>query len=508
MEEPSSKELKDSLKATSLFGSIQVFNILISILRNKIVALLIGPIGVGIITLYTSTINLIKSFTDFSLSLSAVREISIAFKSDDSSLFSYKTSVLLKLVWYTGFLGFIICLLGSPLWSKFSFGNYDYTIGFAVLSITLLLSQLQNGKNVILQSTCNFKKLALSGFFGNLIGLLTVIPIYYVLGIDGIVLSLLIISIVSYIIIFVYASKVKFERIRINKVSAYNEGKIMLCQGVMLSLNFMLSSLVFFILRIFINKQGGIEELGIYSASYMIINTYIALVFQSMGQEYYPRLSSLSSEKEKFCNAVNGQIYLSLILLGPLVLLFISFSDQLLLLLYSQKFVRADLLMALSMVGVLFQAPSWCMGYVFLAKSDNKYFLFYETISKLIKLFSDLSFYYFWGLSGLGISMIVSYFYYYLQCKMVCNRRYGLKISKNSQYMLLVYLIISLLLVVVLKYLTVQYRLVISIIVILLSAYFSYIKLNSILDFRALVYNKFFSKHGKASDNSNSQVPR
>ena len=66
------------IKATSLFGGVQVFNILISIIRSKIVALLLGPSGMGIAGLFTSTTGLISAITGLGLGTSAVRNIAEA----------------------------------------------------------------------------------------------------------------------------------------------------------------------------------------------------------------------------------------------------------------------------------------------------------------------------------------------------------------------------------------------------------------------------------------------
>lgn len=40
------------LKYTSLFGGVQMLNILIGLIRNKLVAVLLGPLGMGIVALY------------------------------------------------------------------------------------------------------------------------------------------------------------------------------------------------------------------------------------------------------------------------------------------------------------------------------------------------------------------------------------------------------------------------------------------------------------------------
>ena len=46
-------------KATSLFGGVQVYQILIQIIKSKFVAVLLGPAGVGIMGLYKSGLQLI-----------------------------------------------------------------------------------------------------------------------------------------------------------------------------------------------------------------------------------------------------------------------------------------------------------------------------------------------------------------------------------------------------------------------------------------------------------------
>ena len=56
--ETEKQEYKNSLKATSLFGGVQVYNIIITILKSKVVALLLGPGGMGIYGLLTSTSDL------------------------------------------------------------------------------------------------------------------------------------------------------------------------------------------------------------------------------------------------------------------------------------------------------------------------------------------------------------------------------------------------------------------------------------------------------------------
>ena len=63
-------------KATTLFGGVQAFQIIITIVKSKLVAILLGPTGMGIVGLLTSTTGLITGLTNFGLGTSAVKDIS------------------------------------------------------------------------------------------------------------------------------------------------------------------------------------------------------------------------------------------------------------------------------------------------------------------------------------------------------------------------------------------------------------------------------------------------
>ena len=68
MEENKKSSYRGIMKGTAIFGGVQVFNILINVIRGKLVAFLLGPEGMGISALFVSTTNIITQFTGFGLS--------------------------------------------------------------------------------------------------------------------------------------------------------------------------------------------------------------------------------------------------------------------------------------------------------------------------------------------------------------------------------------------------------------------------------------------------------
>ena len=185
------------MKATSLFGGVQVFLIIIQVIRSKFVAILLGPDGMGISGLLYSTIGMIRGFTDFGLGTSAVKDIAAANSTEDQEKISRVVIVIRRLVWLTGTFGALITIVLSSWLSQITFGNHNYTLAFIWISITLLFNQLSSGQVVLLQGMRKLQNLAKANLAGSTLGLIVTVPLYYILGIDGIVPGIIATSLIS-----------------------------------------------------------------------------------------------------------------------------------------------------------------------------------------------------------------------------------------------------------------------------------------------------------------------
>ena len=194
MESQNNKEkasYKSILKATSLFGGLQIYIILIQVIRSKVIAVLLGPVGVGIEGLFKSGIELVQNVVGLGLANSAVREVADAKGTNDENKISRVIFLIKKLVWLTGLLGLFIFAVLSPWLSQFTFGNQDYTVPFILLSVILLFDQICAGQKVVLQGLSKYKQLAKATAYGTTVGLLVSVPMYYFIGVDGIVPTLI-----------------------------------------------------------------------------------------------------------------------------------------------------------------------------------------------------------------------------------------------------------------------------------------------------------------------------
>ena len=419
-----SSDYRSIVKGTSLFGGVQVYSILISVIKAKIVALLLGPIGVGIQGLFISGTQLVRSLTSFGLVQSAVRDVSSAYSSGNESRVNRTTTVLRRLVIITGSLGMIVVLLFSPLLSKYSFGHTGYTLSFAILSVTLLFDQLANGQNVVLQGTRKLSFLAKSQVYGATVALIVSIPLFYFFREKGIVPALIINSITVFILAKYFASRVSIKKAQLSIKDVFKEGKQMLVLGVAMSVTSILSTASAFILRGFISNRGGDVEIGLFQAGFAIINTYVGMVFTAMSTDYYPRLSGVSNDNEKCRSIINQQGEIGTLMLAPLLIICITFMPIVIMILYSEEFLEANNYILWAVPGMMFRLASWVISFLFVAKGESKLFIANEFLASFYVLMLNLVGYYTFGLSGLGAAFTIGYVIYYIQVFVIARKRY------------------------------------------------------------------------------------
>ncbi len=481
---------KEGLKGTTLFGGVQIFKIVISVIRSKILAIFLGPAGVGILGLLSSATDFVYSLSNLGLGTSAVRDISEANKEGDLHRLSYVSTVFKKLVWVTGLLGMSICLFFAPVLSQVSFGNHDYIFTFAVLSVILLFRMLSEGQNTLLQGTHNLRMMAKSNVWGNLFGLIATSPLYYFFGVRGIAPALILTFLINLLVSWYYSSKVKLEKVTVTFKQALRDGKTMLKLGGFLALSGLVASLVPYIIQVFISSHGGLQDVGLYAAGFAIVNTYVGMVFTAMSTEYFPRLSSFAKDDKSFNMAINQQMEIAILLVAPLICAFIIFSRVGILILYTEEFLSIEQMIYFAILAIFFKTPSWCCSYAIIAKGDGHVFFITETLVLVVKVVLYMLFYILMGLTGIGVAFILEYVYYLIQEWFVCRKRYGFSISRDVIKTYLPHLFFCVGCLLTVMFLGQIPRYIVGSILIVLAGYYSYTKLDKQVDIRGFVKSK------------------
>jgi len=411
----------------SLFGGVQVFNIAITLVRSKMMALLLGLAGMGIAGLFNSTLGLIGAMTNFGLMTSAVKSVSSA--ASDESETAHTVAVLTKLIWYTGILGMCCTIFFSPWISKLAFGNSDYSWPLIWISITVLLTQLTNGHLAVLQGLRKLNHLAKANLAGSFFGLLVTVPLYYLYGTAAIVPAIILAAACALFFSWFYSRKIKIPPVKVTHSEALESGKSMLRLGFSLSFIGLLTTLSAYLVQIFISHSGGLQQVGLYNAGSAIINTYVGLIFSAMSMDYFPRLAAVSESNEKMREIVKQQVLIAVLVIMPIIIVFLAFAPLIVRVLYSADFMPIVSFINVGMLGMLFRAASWSMGYILIAKGDSKLFIKTSIFFNSVFLINNVIAYHFYGFEGMGFSFLINFIIHFIGVLWLCRKKYEFSFS-------------------------------------------------------------------------------
>lgn len=491
MQSTVSQEEKSSyrsiFKATSLFGGVQVYQILIGIIKSKVIAVLLGPMGVGVLGLYTSAEQLLKSITTMGLQNSAVRDLSEANSSGDNHRISLIITVLKRLIVLTGLFGMLMMLVFSPMLSKVSFGDYSYTIPFALFSVCMFLDQICNGQRIILQGLRKLKPLAIVTAIGSTVGLLVSIPIYYIYGVKGIVPTLILTSAASLLFTWLITRNIKVEPQKLTNKDTFREGSTMLKLGIAMSVSGIIGTLSSYLIRSFIRYNGGVDDVGLFTAGFMLVNTYTGLVFTAMSTDYFPRLAAVNNDNVKCGEIINQQGEIGMLILLPLLLICMVFAPYIVQILYSDKFMPVTGYLLWACSGMLFKTASWSISYIYVAKAEAKLFATIEISVNVISMLFSMVGYVIGGMTGLGIAFSLGFVLYLIIVYVMARGKYSFSFSNVFKRMFVFESSLLLGCLTVVLFTPLTYKYVIGSIFIIFASYYSINELNKRTDLISIV---------------------
>ena len=135
------KEYRSIVKATALFGGVQAFQVLLTLVRTKVVALLLGVDGVGLLGMFNNAISMVQSITGLGINQGGVKSLSSA---EDPRKAAQIATLIRQMSLYAGLLGAVVVLALSPWLSQWSFGTRDFTGAYMWLACTILFGTSQS----------------------------------------------------------------------------------------------------------------------------------------------------------------------------------------------------------------------------------------------------------------------------------------------------------------------------------------------------------------------------
>ncbi len=409
---------KKIYKASGLFGGVQGLSIVLNLVRTKLVAVLLGPAGIGLNSIYNETRELIHSTTNMGLDVSGIRGISQSLedwlnetddeeKKQKATLIEHEISLLRSWVLILALFGTLICMILAEPISYFTFNDFDHTWGYVLLSPVVGLSTLFCGELAVLKAMRKLKMIATISICNVILAIVTSIPLYYYFGIDGVIPAFILLYIAQFITIISFSYRVQRPTFIFDK-NKLAKGFPMLILGISFALTGMINHGAQLSIRTFINNNGGLEAVGLFNAGYTIFTTLGSVAFASLDSYYFPRLSGIFNNLTLRRQTVLRQTKVTLSIITPLAVVLIAVLGWVLPLMFSHEFDSVVPMAQIAVAGLLFRAVYLPFAYIPLSAGDSKTFLCLELISATILTTAVITGYHFYGLFGAGAGLLIS----------------------------------------------------------------------------------------------------
>lgn len=409
-----------------MFGGQQLVSILCSIVRTKLVALWIGPAGIGLFGIFNSAVETIGGLSQLNLRQTAVREMAAAHPSEIGIV----ARSVRRIAFWLGVLGAVVMLCLSPWLAESSLGDSRGWTSFAWLAVTIVLIAVNNGEAAVFQGFQRFHRLTVCMMAGALGGLAVSVPMFYFWRIDSIVPSIIAFYVVTWLALGFYRQKLPQADRTLGVRQTFAFGRRFLQLGVFLTMSELAVNAINYVFLAYLSRTAGIDTAGIYNAGFTLTTRYAGLVFAAIAMEYFPRLASVARRSRLESVFVSNQALIALAILVPIATAFVGLLPFVVRLLYSEAFVAVIPMAAIAMVGTALRAVAWCMGFVIVARGDGMVFLITETLSAAIALTLNIVGYNFAGFAGLGVAYTLWYAIYTAIVAFVYFGRYSLSLNR------------------------------------------------------------------------------
>lgn len=428
----SDNSYKSILKGTSMFGGVQVFQILINWVRGKFVAILLGPEGMGIASLFTTSSNTIQKFASLGLNLAIVREMADSSREKESA--SRFIGLSLKILAVTSILGALICVLFANPLSRLTFGTPDKAWQFMLLGIGVAFGIAGTGILSILQGLHEVKRLSKASIVGALTGLFIGVPLYYFYGNYGIVPAMVVLSIVMFFFYYISLRK-SIDYQPLKRITREHTPiiKRMIGMGIILMASDLIGTSITYGINIFIRTLTSDIEVGLYQAANSATAQYSGMVFTAMAMDYFPRLTKASNDNKLMHSIVNRQTEIVALIITPAACLLILTAPIVIQVHFTKEFDPILPLMRWMGLGITLRALMMPMGYITFAKDNKKAFFALEGVfGNILTLAMSCIGFYFFGLIGLGYGFLADNAFCLIVYYIVNHRLYDYRFSREA----------------------------------------------------------------------------
>ena len=403
-------------KTSAMTGAMSIVTMVAALLRGKVMAMCLGPAGVGLSGILNQVVALESQVLALGLPTVVVKSVAGA----DVEARPQVESVIARLALALGVFGLGLGLVLSPLVAVATFQSFEHLPLVIAASLAVPAAILTSIWCAVIQGRGEVGFLARSQAAFAVAGALVAVPLIWYGGLAGLGVSVVLAALIP-------VAGLWSRRPRYPTAASDDKGirDSLVRAGLSIIATIAIAQVAAYATRLVVVNQLGVFEAGLYQAALAVSGGLPGFVFSAMALDYYPRISA-ARDGEEIARATNMQVQASMVIATPLFVGMIVFGGPLLDFYYTEEFLGATELMAWMTASVAFRIISWPAGYWLVAKATPREYLLIEGPAALLAPLVTIALLPSAGLAGAGIAMVLSALVYALVIITFMRRRGGL----------------------------------------------------------------------------------
>jgi PST family polysaccharide transporter len=397
------------------------------LIRNKVVAVRLGPSAFGEIAQLTSVVASVATIVSFGMQVSVSRNVARADTHEERRAYlANANGLVLSLSLIATVIMFWLLTTGSLLSLIGLAPGSDTSLTAAVFIVSLPFLGVQTNYLATLQGLLDVKGLAIQRSIAVMIATAAAVPLIWTLGVLGAAISYLLLSVVLTVLLGNRCRAlgynplaVAFDRARVKMLASFGIVSMVVGFAQAFSDTAIRASLI---------ADFGTTVNGLLQAPLVLASTMQAILLGSIGTLSITTVSTAASGGEtaetvdRLLTAVVPIASSALALLG-------LFGVPAIALLYSSEFVDGASLLPYILVTQLVMVAVWVIGAPLLAMGDRALWMALDLIWVALRLVVSLALIPNHGSLGVAVGMLVSVMVHLILAVTIVRWRYGLRIT-------------------------------------------------------------------------------
>ncbi|MCX8488079.1 MAG: oligosaccharide flippase family protein [Opitutales bacterium] len=367
------------LRSSALMGGAQAVTLAMAFLRSKLIAVLIGPAGIGLMGVFNAFNANVSTVAGWGLGTSAVRTVAGAAEADKERKVAAVRHFGRRLAW-AGFIGVLILVL--PV-GYLTFKSQEYALELLIAGLAVPCVVATGMWTALLQAGGHIGSMARTQMASSVVGLLIGLPFIYFFGSVGIALSILLAAAATALVTWRAATKFSPPT---SVDPATGDIRELVHLGVALQIGATLGAISTYLVRVLILRShgddlaAGLADAGFYQAAFAVTGSLPGVIFSATSSDFYPRVAAAKDEDEARY-ITEKQIQASLLLATPILMGLLTMGPLAIRFLYAKGFEPAVPLLDWFVWAIYFFLMGWPLGFWLTARGSKRTVAIFQSLS-------------------------------------------------------------------------------------------------------------------------------